>query len=166
MYAQCTVYSVQLTTTCTVNSLQRHAQCTAYHDMHSVQLTTTCTVNSFPWRVQCTVYLDVYNVPRSVPVFRIRIIWPGPHPDPLQVTWIRIQVAKKSMMNSHKNQPKLYLKKKRNHLFCLINMNNKLINYKKTSLWVLHFITEKKSEKLDRDPNPHQNEADTKHWSV
>ena len=34
---------------------------------------------------------------------RIRIIWPDP--DPLQKTWIRIRVAKKIVINSHKNQP-------------------------------------------------------------
>ena len=35
----------------------------------------------------------------------IRFIWPDP--DPLQETLIRIRVAKKIVINSHANQPKL-----------------------------------------------------------
>ena len=41
----------------------------------------------------------------SVSVGRIRIIWPDP--DLLQEMWIRIRVAKKTVINSYKNQQKL-----------------------------------------------------------
>ena len=50
-------------------------------------------------------------------------------PDPLQETWIRIQVAKKIGINSHKNQPKLKY-----------HMNNKLINYNKNIVLIDYYI--------------------------
>ena len=74
---------------------------------------------------------------------RIRIILPDPDPDPLRETLIRILVAKKIVINSHKNQPKLriqFLKKKSLILFNIPG-----------------------SGSSDPDPDPHQNEADPKH---
>ena len=56
---------------------------------------------------------------------RIRIIWPDP--DPIQETYKNI------------------IFKKRNHPFCLININNKVINYKKKHR--IKSYTEKNIEK-------------------
>ena len=85
---------------------------------------------------------------RCFPKLWIRTIWPDP--DPLQETLIRIRVAKKNRdkltLKSTKNI-RIYFFFFRNHLFCFIYVNNKLINKKKTSLRVIPF-TEKYRKKL------------------
>ena len=60
---------------------------------------------------------------------------------------IRIGSTSGNVINSHTNQQKLkeYIFLKRNHLFCLIYVNNKLkiTTTKKTSLWVWNLIQKK-----------------------